>query len=61
MQVKSITAAVFDRAAGIRAHHNVKALDAPHLAAALEAGCDLFLTNDNRLRAFPDLPVEVLA
>jgi hypothetical protein len=31
-----------------------------HLAAAIEAGCDRFLTNDNRLTTFPDLPVEVL-
>jgi len=39
---------------------NVKPLDALHLAAALEARCDLFLTNDRRLRSFPGLAVEVL-
>src|SRR4051812_4693564 len=41
-----ITTAVFDRATGIRATHTFKLADALHLAAAVEAGCDRFLTND---------------
>lgn len=55
-----ITSAVFDRATVIRAMHNFKTADARHLAAAVESGCDRFLTNDARLSAFPDIPVEVL-
>lgn len=55
-----ITTAVFDRAAIIRAIHNFKLGDSLHLAAAAEAGCDRFLTNDTRLSAFTDIPVEVL-
>jgi predicted nucleic acid-binding protein len=55
-----ITTAVFDRATLIRATHNFKLADALHLAAAAVAGCDLFLTNDTRLSAFTDIPVEVL-
>jgi predicted nucleic acid-binding protein len=55
-----ITTAVFDRATAIRASHNFKLGDSLHLAAALEAGCDRFLTNDTRLSAFTDIPVEVL-
>jgi hypothetical protein len=31
-----------------------------HLAAAIESGCDVFLTNDNQLANFPDITVEVL-
>jgi predicted nucleic acid-binding protein len=31
-----------------------------HLAAAVEFGCDVFLTNDNQLANFPDITVEVL-
>ncbi len=31
-----------------------------HLAAAVEAGCEVFLTNDFRLARFTDLTVEVL-
>jgi predicted nucleic acid-binding protein len=34
--------------------------DSLHLAAAVEGGCDRFLTNDARLSRFPDIPVEVL-
>jgi predicted nucleic acid-binding protein len=52
--------AVFERATLIRAHYNYRLADALHLAAAVEAGCDAFLTNDLRLRAFTDISVEVL-
>jgi predicted nucleic acid-binding protein len=55
-----ITTATFDRATLIRAAQNYKLADALHLAAAVEARCDRFLTNDTRLSAFPDIPVEVL-
>jgi len=55
-----VTAAVCDRAAAIRAAHNLKPLDSLHLAAAIVHGCTRFLTNDNRLSRFPDIPVEVL-
>ena len=55
-----ITTAAFDRATVIRAAHNYKLADSLHLAAAVEAGCDRFLTNDARLSSFPDIPVEVL-
>ena len=55
-----ITTAVFDRATLIRATHNFKLADCLHLAAAVEARCDRFLTNDVRLSAFTALPVEVL-
>lgn len=51
---------VFEHACRIRAFHNFKLGDALHLAAAVENGCGLFLTNDHRLASFPDIPVEVL-
>jgi hypothetical protein len=31
-----------------------------NLAAAMESGCDVFLTNDNQLANFPDITIEVL-
>jgi predicted nucleic acid-binding protein len=34
--------------------------DALHLAAAIEYGCDVFLTNDNQLTNFTDIAVEEL-
>jgi predicted nucleic acid-binding protein len=60
VQVVPIPTAVFDRATLIRATHNFKLADSLHLAAAVEAGCDRFLTNDHRLSAFTAIAVEVL-
>jgi len=51
---------VYERACKIRAVHNFKLADALHLAAAVEASCATFLTNDLRLSGFPDIPIEVL-
>ncbi len=60
VQVVPITAAVCDRAAAIRATHRFRPMDALHLAAAVEHGCHRFLTNDDRLRRFPGITIEVL-
>jgi predicted nucleic acid-binding protein len=60
VRVVTLTTAVCDRATLIRAHHRYRVPDALHLAAAVESGCGLFLTNDLRLSHFPDLTVEVL-
>ncbi|HET6879865.1 MAG TPA: PIN domain-containing protein [Pirellulales bacterium] len=60
VQFLPITTAVFDRATTIRATFNFKLGDSLHLAAAVEGGCDRFLTNDNRLSRFTDIVVEVL-
>ena len=60
VRVVPITTAVFDRATIIRATYNFKLADSLHLAAAVEGHCDRFLTNDTRLSAFTDVPVEVL-
>ena len=60
-----------DRAAAIRGGHTYPTIppvqprryglaDALHLAAAIESGCDVFLTNDNQLSNFPDMTVEEL-
>jgi uncharacterized protein len=56
----SLPLAVYERACRIRAAHKFALADSLHLAAAVEGGCDLFLTNDHRLSGFPDIPVEVL-
>jgi predicted nucleic acid-binding protein len=52
--------AVYKRATVLRAIYNFKLADALHLAAAIEGGCDRFLTNDTRLSRCTDLPLEVL-
>jgi uncharacterized protein len=61
VSVLAISPAVCDRAARIRAQYGFKPLDALHLAAAVEHGCTLFITNDVQLRRFPDVPVEILS
>jgi len=60
VQVVPISAAVCDRAAVIRAATRFKPLDALQLAAAVEHGANVFLTNDTRLHTFTGLTVEVL-
>lgn len=55
-----LTTAVCERAARIRADYRFKPLDSLHLAAAVENGCGLFLTNDTALVKFPDIAVEIL-
>jgi uncharacterized protein len=52
--------AVYERACRIRAVYKYNLADALHLAAAVESGCRLFLTNDHRLSGFPDIIVEHL-
>jgi uncharacterized protein len=60
VRIVPLTTTVYDRATAIRAAHAIKTLDAIHLAAAVEGGCAVFLTNDTRLGSFHDLTVEVL-
>ncbi|HEY7314672.1 MAG TPA: PIN domain-containing protein [Gemmataceae bacterium] len=60
VQVVPITPAVCDRAALIRATSRFKPMDALQLAAAVEHGANVFLTNDVRLNSFTALTVEVL-
>jgi predicted nucleic acid-binding protein len=59
-EMVSFTPAVFRRAAEIRARFNFRTPDALHLAAAVEAACDRFLTNDALLTRYPGLTVEVI-
>ena len=60
VQVVPITTTVFDRATQVRAAHGYKTIDAINLAAAVEASCNIFLTNDAQLTGFRDITVELL-
>jgi predicted nucleic acid-binding protein len=60
VQVVPITTTVFDRATQVRAAHGYKTIDAINLAAAVEASCNIFLTNDAQLTGFRDITVEIL-
>ena len=66
-----LSAAMYLRAAAIRGAHTYPVTaagpprryglaDSLHLAAALESGCDVLLTNDQQLSNFPDLAIEEL-
>jgi uncharacterized protein len=57
----ALPAAVFERATLIRAAYGFGLGDSPHLSAAIENRCGLFLTNDTRLSRCTDIPVEVLS
>jgi predicted nucleic acid-binding protein len=55
-----INVEVAEKAAELRAAHNLKTPDALQVAAAIIAGCDAFLTNDARLSRVTELRVLVL-
>ena len=59
--VFDLSAAVLDRATELRARHGFKTPDAIHLASAMEAGADAFLTGDAGLAKCPGITVEVLS
>ena len=52
---------VIEMATELRAEHDFRAPDAIHLASALVAEADVFLTGDRALRRCPGLTVEVLS
>ena len=56
----ALDARVFEKATELRARHNFKTPDALHLAAAIEGGCQIFLTNDAQLARCTEIRVEVL-
>ena len=60
VQVLALTGSVCDRATILRASYNFKTPDALQLGAAIVYGSDSFLTNDARLGACRDIPIEVL-
>ena len=59
-EIVPLTRDVVDRATEIRAQFNFKTPDALHLAAAIIANCDVFLTNDHRLSRFTGITIEVI-
>jgi len=46
----AITVPIAESAADLRARYNLRTPDALHVASAIAAGCDAFLTNDARLK-----------
>ena len=59
-QLIPVTTLTAESAARLRAAYNLRTPDALHVASAIEAGCDIFLTNDLGLRRVKELHVLVL-
>ena len=55
-----LSAQVIDQATDLRARYGFKTPDAIHLAAAVTAKCDFFLTNDHHLERCREIAVETL-
>jgi len=51
---------IADTAAKLRATYNLRTPDAIHIASALATSCDIFLTNDKRLKRVAELSVIIL-
>ena len=60
VEMVPLTREVVERATQIRARYRFATPDAIHFGAALASGCDVFLTNDNRLSRFLEMTVEVV-
>jgi predicted nucleic acid-binding protein len=61
LDANPISSEVIEAATSLRATHNFRPPDAIHLATAVLAKADTFLTGDRNLARCPGLMVEVLA
>lgn len=61
LTVFEVTRAVIDRATELRARLGFKTPDAIHLASAIEASVDLFITGDRAVARCTDLNVRVVS
>ncbi|MCU0239195.1 MAG: type II toxin-antitoxin system VapC family toxin [Pyrinomonadaceae bacterium] len=59
-QLISLTAAIAETAAELRAKYNLRTPDALQIATALENNCDVFLCNDNGLKKVTELKILIL-
>lgn len=59
-QLFSLTAAIAERAAELRAKHNLRTPDALQISTALENNCDAFLCNDKDLKRVTEMQILIL-
>jgi len=60
-KIVSLSSEVVDLATDIRASYNFSVADSIHLASALLAQCDLFVTNDLQIARYNQITVVVLS
>jgi predicted nucleic acid-binding protein len=61
LRVIALSSSIAEKAASLRAVHNIKTPDAIQIATALEQNADFFLTNDARLSRLSQPKILVLA
>ena len=61
LAVEPVTPRVADLGAGIRARYNVATPDSIHVATAIAADADAFVSEDGRLKRIAEIPVITLA
>jgi predicted nucleic acid-binding protein len=59
-RLEPLTTAIAHLAADLRARYNLKTPDAIHVATAIDAGCDAFLTNDTGIKRVTEIAVLIL-
>jgi len=59
-RLHDVTASVAESAARLRAQYDLRTPDAIHIAAAIDSGCDAFLTNDAAIRRVKEITVLLL-
>ncbi len=59
-RLEPTTSVIARRAADLRARYNLRTPDALHVATAIEAGCQAFLTNDAGIKRVNEIRVLVL-
>ncbi|MBC8163903.1 MAG: type II toxin-antitoxin system VapC family toxin [Roseiflexaceae bacterium] len=59
-RLETLTTTAARRAGDLRARYNLRTPDALHVATAIEAGCDAFLTNDAGIKRVSEINVLVL-
>lgn len=55
-----VTMVLAQKAAALRANYNLRTPDALHIASAIDANCDAFLTNDFGLKRIKELQILIL-
>jgi predicted nucleic acid-binding protein len=59
-QLVEVTRPIAELGAELRANYHLRTVDALHVATAIEAGCDAFLTNDKVLKRVTEIVVLVM-
>lgn len=59
-EVLPLSRQALERATLLRARYGFRTPDPIHLAAAIDSGCDLFLTNDSQLARCQEITVEAV-